>query len=297
MHFAAGREFRNWPHKAITLVGMSGVGKTTLANRISKRSWFHYSVDYRIGTRYLDEPILDEVKRYAMRDPYLAELLRSDSIYIASNLTVDNLQPLSNFLGKLGDPGRGGLPLAEFKRRQRLHHAAEIQALRDVVDFIHKAHDIYGYPNFLNDAGGSICELDDPDTLDLLCRHTLLLYIRSDTTLEDELVRRAARQPKPLYYQEDFLDARLEEYLAGEPLESADTLDPDAFVTWMFPRLLRHRLPRYQTLADRHGYMVDYHAAAEIRDEQDFIDLIAETIDRRAMGPASPGADRPGNTL
>ncbi|MGI9309642.1 MAG: ATPase, partial [Gammaproteobacteria bacterium] len=45
------QEFMNWPHKAVTLLGMSGVGKTTLANKIPKSSWFHYSGDYRIGTK------------------------------------------------------------------------------------------------------------------------------------------------------------------------------------------------------------------------------------------------------
>lgn len=99
-------EFRDWDSKRITLLGMSGVGKTTLANKLPKKSWFHYSGDYRIGTRYLDEPISDNIKRQAMEVPFLRELLRSDSIYIRSNITVDNLAPVSTFLGKVGDPAK-----------------------------------------------------------------------------------------------------------------------------------------------------------------------------------------------
>ena len=158
--------FARWEHKAITLVGMSGVGKTTLANALPKTEWFHFSGDYRIGTKYMEEPILDNIKKQAMQVGFLRDLLKSDSIYICSNITVHNLAPLSTFIGKVGDPERGGLPLDEFKRRQRLHREAEIGAMRDVVDFIDKSHDIYGYPHFINDAGGSLCELDDPQTIE-----------------------------------------------------------------------------------------------------------------------------------
>ncbi len=50
------------PH-AITLLGMSGVGKTHFSTRLrwaSKQhrdsaNWFHFSADYRIGTAYLAE--------------------------------------------------------------------------------------------------------------------------------------------------------------------------------------------------------------------------------------------------
>jgi len=80
--------------------------------------WFHYSVDFRIGTRYMGEHIVDNFKREAMRNPFLRQLLRSDSIYIASNITFHNLDPLSTYLGKPGDPAKGGIPFAEYKLRQ-----------------------------------------------------------------------------------------------------------------------------------------------------------------------------------
>ena len=278
MKFPDPDAFYHWPRKAVTLLGMSGVGKTTLANRLPKDSWFHYSGDYRIGTRYLDEPILDNIKRHAMKDPFLAQLLRSDSIYIRSNITVENLAPVSTFLGKLGDPVRGGLTLAEFKRRQRLHRRAEISAMLDVADFIDKAHDIYGYRHFLNDAGGSLCELDSPEVLEVLSQHTLILYIRSDVDLEEELKARARRHPKPLYYQEAFLDRELGQYLNERGLPGVEAMDPDDFVSWMFPRLVTHRLPRYQAISDAYGYTVDYRQIATVRDAQDFEALILDSI-------------------
>ena len=70
--------FRAWQRKRITLLGMSGVGKTHLANLLRRADWFHYSGDYRIGTRYLNEHIIDQIKQQAMQVPFLCDLLRRD---------------------------------------------------------------------------------------------------------------------------------------------------------------------------------------------------------------------------
>lgn len=272
------RDFLTWESKRITLLGMSGAGKTTLANKLPKQKWFHYSGDYRIGTRYLGEPITDNLKRRAMEVPFLRDLLRSDSIYIRSNISVDNLTPVSTFLGKLGNPAQGGLSLKEFKRRQALHHQAEIAAMRDVPDFIEKARDIYGYQHFINDAGGSVCELDDPETLDILAAHTLIVYIRISPEQEQMLIERAARDPKPLYYREAFLDEQLEAFMTERGYGEIEQIPPDEFVTWVFPRLFRSRLPRYQAIADRYGYTVDARDVAQVQDEYDFIQLLTHAL-------------------
>ena len=281
-----GAEFVRWEHKAVTLLGMSGVGKTTLSNRLPKTNWFHYSGDYRIGTRYLAEPINDNVKRAAMRVPFLRDLLCSDSIYIRSNITVHNLEPISTFLGKVGDASKGGLACEVFLARQRLHREAEIGAMRDVAAFVEKSRDIYGYDHFVNDAGGSVCELDDPATIELLAGHTLIVYIRADEEMEQVLIRRQQGHPKPLYYAESFFLRSLNRYLETEGLVAPDDIDPDQFVRWIFPRLVEHRRPRYESIASSHGYTVTAAAAETVRDEKDFIDLVARAIDVEAGAAA-----------
>ncbi len=276
----SAEEFRNWDHKSITLLGMSGVGKTRLSAILRQGSWFHFSGDYRIGSRYLDEPILDNIKQQAMQVPFLRDLLRTDSIYIANNLSFDDLKPVSSFLGKLGNPELGGLPLKEFKRRQALHHQAEVAAMRDVPAFIKKAQEIYGYNHFINDAGGSVCELDDEETLQTLSDNTLIIYIKATKEDEKELIRRAEIAPKPLYYREAFLDEQLAEYMREQNIDFVAQIDPDDFVRWVFPRLFYSRIPRYETIAENYGYTITTTELAKVQTEHDLIALIEQALEK-----------------
>ena len=279
MHMTA-KEFRDWDHKAITLLGMSGVGKTTLANNLPQSSWFHYSGDYRIGTRYMDEPIMDNIKRQAMKVDFLRDLLRSDSIFIANNITINNLEPISSFLGQLGAEKHGGLPLNEFLRRQHLHREAENNSMIDVASFMAKAREIYGYQHFVNDTGGSVCELDSREAQKVLADNTVVLYIRADEDMEQELIRRASTNPKPMYYNEEFLKNQLEVYLEQENLRGVDELEPKKFARWIFPELVKHRRPLYQGLADKYGYTITANEAEQVQSEQDFLDLVELAIGR-----------------
>jgi len=282
-------EFRAWPHKCVTLLGMSGVGKTFLSALLRRSDWFHYSGDYRIGTRYLDEHILDLIKAHAMRDPFLRDLLRSDWIFIRNNIKVNDLGPVLSFVGKLGNPELGGLPLAEFNRRQALYREAEIAAMFDVPDFIRKAQEIYGYANLVNDVGGSLCELDEPRVISLLARHSLILYIRVPEADEIKLIKRAQADPKPLYYRPEFLSAALAEYLPARALEYVAEIDPDDFTRWVFPRLFHSRVPRYEAIARPHGYTVSSEEVALIRDEEDFLELLERAIARADSVPTDAG--------
>ncbi|WP_456447284.1 ATPase [Thiolapillus sp.] len=272
--------FRAWEHKKITLLGMSGVGKTYISNMLRQHDWFHYSGDYRIGTRYLDELILDLVKAQAMQQPFLRDLLRKDWIYIRNNIKVDDLGPVLSFVGKLGNPEEGGVPLEDFVRRQAQYREAEIAAVRDVPDFIRKAQEVYGYKHFINDMGGSLCELDEPGVIELLAEHTLILYIKiTDAEQEQELIARAQSAPKPLYYRPEFLLEQLDIYLQEQGLAYAAQMNPDDFTRWVFPRLFHSRIPRYEAIA-REGYTVTSKELSEVKTEGEFIELLERAIAR-----------------
>jgi hypothetical protein len=292
MHHPTAADWRAARHRRVALFGMSGLGKTRIAGMLREEAaWFHYSVDFRIGTRYMGEHIVDNFKREAMRNPFLRELLRSDSIYIASNITFHNLSPLSTYLGKPGDPAKGGIPFDEYLRRQRQHRAAEIAATRDAVLFIAKAREIYGYDHFVCDTSGSLCEVVDPQdprdpVLADLAAATLPVWIRGTDAHARDLEARFDRAPKPMYYPEAFLVDLWERYRAEHGL-APEAVDPDAFVRHGFRALIAHRLPRYAAIAARWGVTVEADEAASVRDPADFDALIAAALARRPRDAAA----------
>ncbi len=259
---------------------MSGVGKTYLSAMLRDSDWFHFSGDYRIGTRYLDEPILDMIKKQAMQVPFLNELLRNDWIYIRNNIKVHDLGPVLSFVGKLGNPELGGLELDTFIKHQALYRQAEIATMFDVPDFIDKAQKIYGYQHFINDVGGSLCELDEPGVIETLAEHSLLLYIQvTNKEEETKLIARAQSAPKPLYYRAEFLQAQLANYLQENDIAYAAQMDPDEFTRWVFPRLFHSRIPRYEEIA-KQGYTVTSEEVTKVKSESDFIALLELAISR-----------------
>lgn len=252
------KTFRELPH-AVTLLGMSGVGKTMLSTTLRRdANWFHFSADYRIGTAYLAEHILDNIKFRIMRtDPFVADLLRSDSIYINHNISVDNLDPVSTYLGMFGDPNAGGLDKTTFLKRQQQYRDAEINSMIDVDRFLDKSWQIYDCRNFINDASGSLCEIvdvNDPNdpVISALRGSTLILYIRANAEGEAALKRRAETSPKPLFYHPTFIDR----HLAGQP-DSGAGVKPEDFARRLFPLLLEDRKPRYEAFARNYGFTVD----------------------------------------
>lgn len=69
-------------------------------------------------------------------------------------------------------------------------------------------------------------------------------------------------------------------FMQENNLSAVEEIVPDEFGSWVFPKLLEHRKPLYEALADQHGYAVDLYQLQQVRDEEDFIELVCQSIDR-----------------
>lgn len=285
MLYNSSKDWHNAKAKKVMLFGMSGLGKTYISEILRGHGdWFHYSVDYRIGTRYMGEHIADNFKREAMRNPFLAELLRADAIYIASNLKFSDLSPLSTYLGKPGDPAKGGIAFDEYLRRQRLHRDAEINSMKDTVHFIQRAKDLYGYDNFICDTSGSVVEVvnanDDNDpVMSLVSQHLLPVWIEGNDDHIDVLVERFNKSPKPMYYPEGFLVACWDQYLTEKSV-APNKVDPDDFIRFGYKQLLADRLPRYKAIAKKWGITVQANDIHNVRTTADFDKVIEDALEK-----------------
>lgn len=286
MIYASASDWRNATQKRVLLFAMSGLGKTYLSTMLrSGGDWFHYSIDYRIGTRYMGEKIADNAKREAMKVPFLRELLRSNSIYIGSNISFDDLKPMSSYLGKPGDPALGGLAWDEYTRRQAEFQQAEVASLHDTGYFMKRSVDLYQYPHFVCDTGGSICEWvdahdpNDPVLTDLASK-ALLVWIEGTDEHTAELIRRFDQEPKPMSYDPAFLLATWQAYLV-EFNVAPDAVNPDDFIRWAFAKALAHRQPRYQAMAEKWGVTVTQKDVEQVKDAEGFVNMIADALEMR----------------
>ena len=282
MLYTKPEDWKNAKSKRVLLFGMSGLGKTYISNMLRAHGdWFHYSIDYRIGTRYMGELISDSYKLAAMKTSYLAELLKSDSIYIESNITFDNLTPLSNYLGKPGNIELGGIPIAEYETRQEQHRKAEIAALLDTGYFVSRSKEIYQYENFICDSGGSICEVVDPEdpndpVMKHLSQNTLLVWIKGSDAHTEALIDRFDKNPKPMCYEKSFLATKWEEFINLKNI-NANKVDPNEFIRWTYSKALSHRQPRYEKMS-KWGITVKAEDIEKVKNTNQFNSLIENTL-------------------
>lgn len=230
---------------AITLMGMSGVGKTYLTSLMKKWGWKAFSSDYDIGLNVLEK---------------------------SSALTPEDISYLADYLGLLGDPSLGGLGLDEFKRRQKQYYDAEIAAALKLGDEKKAAAGM----NFVHDSTGSLCEIEDKDVLAYVGEQTKVVYLEASQEHEEQLIARARAHPKPILYPPSKLDEWVDEFLYEEGVIDIEKTAPGAFALWAFPKLFYNRLPKYQWIAERYGVTIRAEDLKGLHQEDQFLELIHE---------------------
>lgn len=231
--------------QAITLIGMSGVGKTYFSMKLAEWGWGHYSCDVEIG---------------------------KDLLGLDREMKAADISALNEFLGLPGDEAKGGLPEREYKRRQRLYKNAEIVSLMRIGRKVREAA-AAGKP-FVNDSTGSLCEITNDDVIDFVGAHTKVVYIRGSGDQKTALLERAKAYPKPIYYPPAKFDFWVAEYLHQNNLIDSAQMDPLDFSRWVFPILLEARLPKYQAIADKYGITIESSDLEKVDSEAAFLDLI-----------------------
>lgn len=285
MIYESAQQWNEAENKNVLLFGMSGLGKTHLSNLLRKSGgWFHYSVDYRIGTHYMGEHIVDNVKLKAMENPFLANLFKTDSIYIRSNITFENLAPLSTYLGQPGAEVRGGLNYQEYIKRQNQHLKAEKASMLDAVHFIEKARNLYNYPNFICDSSGSLCEVVDPDDpkdiiLSELSKSMLLVWIEGDENHNKDLKIRFQNNPKPMYYNPTLLSESWSTFKEINTCKDTE-VDPNAFAIYAYENAISARQPKYRAICDKWGISITADEVSAIKSSEDFDTLITNALSR-----------------
>ena len=285
MIYKSAEQWSKVKNKNVLVFGMSGLGKTHLSNVLRRSGgWFHYSVDYRIGTHYMGEHIVDNVKFKAMENAFLANLLKTDSIYIRSNITFENLAPLSTYLGQPGAEASGGLSYQEYVKRQNQHLEAEKAAMLDTIHFIDKAQSLYNYPNFICDSSGSLCEIVDPNDsndfiLKELSKNLLLIWIEGNENHNTHLKNRFKENPKPMYYHPTLLSESWRRFKKLNSIQDNE-VDPNAFAIYAYERAISARQPKYRAICDKWGVSITADEVSAITSSQDFKALIANALDR-----------------
>ncbi|MEM6811511.1 MAG: hypothetical protein AAF549_03495 [Pseudomonadota bacterium] len=247
-------EFQNIKYKVITLMGMSGVGKTHLSLMLAQQGWKHYFCDLEIGRFFLK----DEIEKALGED---------------NQITADDLSQLSRYIGRVGNPEKGGLPYDIFMKRQQEYYMAECGALLKLQDVINKATRS-GYTNTVNDSTGSLCEIDNDTLFEFIDENSLIVYIEASEEEKQTVLKRAQEYPKPMFFSPEKFEGWVKAYGKEKGDIAPEDFDPDDFSRWVFPQLLDNRLPKYKRIADRYGVTIPSDAFRGINTSKDFLEII-----------------------
>lgn len=236
-------------------MGMSGVGKTYLSGILEEAGWNRISCDYEIGHKHL-APYLDG----GMKD-------------------ADDMDALAEFVGLVGDPAEGGLPLDTFRERQNLYYEAECTSIKEALE------QLDGTQPTVIDSTGSLCEIEDRKLVDALGQKTLFVYLQASQAEQQAVIERAQTNPKPLFYPPSTFPDWLEEYMQTEGLSTPEAIVPKDFARQVFPKLFASRLPKYDALACHYGLTIPTSELRDVTTADDFLAVLRRAAQKQEHHP------------
>ena len=81
-----------------------------------------------------------------------------------------------------------------------------------------------------------------------------------------------------MYYNPKFFEEALHSYLKENSLAYAAQINPNAFVSWVFPKLVADRLKKYSALADEYGCTIESDALHKCGSAKDVLNLISSAL-------------------
>ena len=220
MRFKTGKEFRDWPNKAVTIFGMSGRRQdhacptaagprlVPLFGRLPHRHALHGRAHRRQFQARGDEGPLPA------RSPALGLDLHLLQHHLRESRA--RCRPIS---ASPATRPRAASPSPNTSAARTQHREAEISALLDVPDFIEQGRATsIGYQHFICDSGGSLCEVVDPDdsrrsgAATASPTHAAALYRGHARRMPRCWSSASASSPSPCTTSRAFLDAKWAEY-------------------------------------------------------------------------------------
>ncbi len=236
-----------FPFSAIVLIGMSGIGKTTNAEKYGeKTTWNEARQKMRESGNFLYISADNEIF-FRLKDK--GELLDTELAYKKEH-EKEPVDFLAEYVGKFEGEKTSG----EFFRRQKLYSDAEEEDLRALPYLLRSAYEEHPrlpHP-ILYDTTGSFCEVLRNRSHPLyreLTKYARIVYLECSKKEEEILLQRQVERPKPMVYNRGCFEEWLSDYQRQNSVAEEDIV-PDDFLRFVFPKAIAYRRARYEELAD-----------------------------------------------
>ena len=107
----------------------------------------------------------------------------------------------------------------------------------------------------------------------------LIILIKGSRKHKEQLIKRFKKDPKPIYYNEDFLNKKWSNF-KDEFKVSNSNVDPNKFILYCFEELLDYRTPIYNSIAKNWGITILADDISKVKNENDFINLVSHYLSK-----------------